>query len=146
MGREITWTTRLSPSFTLKEFIAGTNFTYDEDFIGDTWEYVKADPNIIFNLRALAAVLQVVRDYFNKPLIITSGVRPVAWELIQGRSGTSYHTKGLAADFYIEGKELFDVYIFIEKTIKGGGRAINPQLNFIHYDLGTHRYRTWTYG
>lgn len=96
------------------------------------------------NLTKLATALQIIRDYFGKPLIITSGFRPVTWEIKQGRKGGSQHTSGLAADFRISGVPLSEVYAFVNATFKKGGRAINPASNFIHLDLRAE-YATWSY-
>ncbi|NBO36047.1 DUF882 domain-containing protein [bacterium] len=96
------------------------------------------------NLTKLATVLQIVRDYYNKPLIITSGFRPVTWELKRNRNGKSQHTSGLAADFRVSGVPLSEVYAFVNATFKKGGRAINPKANFIHLDLRPE-YATWSY-
>jgi uncharacterized protein YcbK (DUF882 family) len=96
------------------------------------------------NLTKLATALQIIRDYYGKPLIITSGFRPVTWELKRNRSGKSQHTSGLAADFRVSGVPLAEVYAFINATFKKGGRAINPVANFIHLDLRAD-YATWSY-
>lgn len=122
------------------------------------------------NLTKLATALQIIRDYFGKPLIITSGFRPVTWELKRNRSGKSQHTTGLAADFHVVGVPLQEVYdligyfagtppkwngrVFKQNAgiplkwnggvFKQGGRAINPVANFIHLDLRPE-YADWSY-
>jgi uncharacterized protein YcbK (DUF882 family) len=96
------------------------------------------------NLTKLATVLQIIRDYYCKPLMITSGFRPIAWELKRNRGGKSQHTTGLAADFRVSSVPLQEVYAFINATFKKGGRAINPVANFIHLDLRPE-YATWSY-
>jgi len=95
----------LSKSFTLEEFVKsqeairlGIDNTPNEDQI--------------FNLQLLCNnVIQPVRDYFNKPVVISSGFRsPSLCEAI-GSSAKSQHTKGQAADFEIFGvhnKEVSD--------------------------------------
>ncbi len=55
-------------------------------------------------LKALAtAVLQPVREQFERPLIITSGFRCAALCTAIGSKTTSQHAKGEAADFEIPG-------------------------------------------
>ena len=108
-------------------------------FIEQAWS-IEVDRN----LTRVATALQIIRDYYGKPVIITSCFRPVAWEIKQGRKGGSQHTTGLAVDFYVVGVPLQEVYDFINSTFKQGGRAINPKAKFIHLDLRPE-YTTWSY-
>jgi len=96
------------------------------------------------NLQRIAERLQIIRDFYDRPLIITSGFRPTAWELKQGRKGGSMHTKGFAADFHIIGVPLEELLKLVNSTFKKGGRAINPSANFIHLDCRSD-YATWNY-
>lgn len=108
-------------------------------FIESVWSL-----DIAYNLQRIAERLQIIRDYYNKPLVITSGFRPVAWELGKGRLGGSFHTKGYAADFHVQGVPLSEVYAFVNATFKKGGRAISPKDNFIHLDC-RDSFETWSY-
>ena len=108
-------------------------------FIEQAWS-IEVDRN----LTRIATALQIIRDYYGKPVIITSCFRPVAWEIKQGRKGASQHTTGLAVDFYVVGVPLQEVYDFINSIFKQGGRAINPKAKFIHLDLRSD-YATWSY-
>lgn len=108
-------------------------------FIEQAWS-IEVDRN----LTRIATAIQIIRDYFGKPVIITSGFRPIAWELKQGRKGGSQHTTGLAVDFYVVGVPLQEVYDFINSIFKQGGRAINPKAKFIHLDLRPD-YAAWSY-
>jgi uncharacterized protein YcbK (DUF882 family) len=119
-------------------------------FIEQAWS-IEVDRN----LTRIATALQIIRDYYGKPVIITSCFRPVAWEIKQGRKGGSQHTTGLAVDFYVVGIPLQEVYDFIGYFtgnppkwnggfFKKGGRAINPKAKFIHLDLRPE-YATWSY-
>ena len=108
-------------------------------FIEQAWS-IEVDRN----LTRVATALQIIRDYYGKPVIITSCFRPVAWEIKQGRRGGSQHTTGLAVDFYVIGVPLQEVYDFINSIFKQGGRAINPKSKFIHLDLRPE-YATWSY-
>lgn len=101
----------LSKSFTLEEFVKsqeairlGIDNTPNEDQI--------------FNLQLLCNnVIQPVRDYFNKPVVISSGFRsPALCEAI-GSSATSQHTKGQAADFEIFGIHNKEVSDFIVNSL-----------------------------
>ena len=108
-------------------------------FIEQAWS-IEVDRN----LTRVATALQIIRDYYGKPVIITSCFRPVAWEIRQGRKGGSQHTTGLAVDFYVVGVSLQEVYDFINSIFKQGDRAMNPKAKFIHLDLRSD-YATWSY-
>ena len=51
----------------------------------------------------LVEYLQKIRNYFNKPLVISSGYRCSTHNRNVGGATGSRHTKGEAADIYIEG-------------------------------------------
>jgi uncharacterized protein YcbK (DUF882 family) len=132
---------QITPNISLYELLFTPTVTMREilPFIEQAWSI-----EIDRNLTRTATALQIVRDYYGKPLIITSGFRPTAWELKRGRKGGSQHVTGLAADFRISGVPLAEVYAFINATFKKGGRAINPAANFIHLDLRAE-HATWSY-
>ena len=132
---------QITPNISLYELLFTPTVNKAEilPFIEQAWS-IEVDRN----LTKIATALQVIRDYYGKPLIITSGFRPTAWELKRGRKGGSQHTTGLAVDFYVVGVPLAEVYAFINATFKKGGRAINPKANFIHLDLRAD-YATWSY-
>lgn len=80
------------------------NFTLDEFVVTSTGIDNIPGPNEIESLRQLTVnILQPLRDYFGKPLIITSGYRSPLVNAAIGGSSTSQHTKGEAADFNIDG-------------------------------------------
>lgn len=87
---------RLTENFELWEFLKS-----------DTANYHKIDntpsPSAQVNLSHLARSLQGFRDYIGKPLVITSGYRSPALNRAVGGAKNSWHTKGLAADFYCPG-------------------------------------------
>ena len=84
---------QLSPNFSLKELTASE--TAERHGIDNT-----PTPEIIENLKLLAAALQEVRTLLgNKPIQINSGYRSPAVNEKLGSKPTSDHCKGLAADF-----------------------------------------------
>jgi len=81
----------LSPHFRLAEFLHNGSM-----------EGVTTD--VILNLRKLANILELIREVFGKPIIITSGFRTILHNAqIKGSAKGSQHLYGLAADFRIEG-------------------------------------------
>lgn len=82
------------------------NFTLDELTVSETAARHGLDntppPEIIENLRLLAASLQTLRTLFgNNAIIITSGYRSPEVNEKVGSRPTSDHLKGLAADFIV---------------------------------------------
>jgi len=131
----------LSKSFTLEEFVKsqeairlGIDNTPDEDQI--------------FNLQLLCNnVIQPVRDYFNKPVVISSGYRSPELCLAIGSSASSQHTKGQAADFEIFGVHNKEVSDFIvnsldwDQCILEFWNESDPNSGWIHcsYAYGANR-------
>lgn len=90
------------------------------------------------NIRELAKNLQVIRNYFNLPLSISSGYRSPAHNSKIGGAKDSQHKYGRAADFSISGKSPIEVAKVIEDLIaagkiKQGGLGIYP--TWVHYDI-----------
>jgi hypothetical protein len=84
---------RLSPNFTLDEMIVSE--TAARRGIDNT-----PSPEVIENLKQLAAALQEVRSILgNKPIIVSSGYRSPELNTAVGGSARSDHCKGLAVDF-----------------------------------------------
>lgn len=71
---------KLSANFTVKEFACKDG---SDSVLVDT---------------ALVEVLQKIRDYFGKPVIINSAYRTPEHNRKVGGSSGSYHVKGMAAD------------------------------------------------
>lgn len=90
------------------------------------------------NIRELANNLQVIRDYFNLPISISSGYRSPAHNRKIGGAPNSQHLYGRAADFTVKGKSPIEVAKVIESLIaagkiKQGGIGIYP--TWVHYDI-----------
>ena len=69
-------------------------------------------------LRALALnVLQPIRDYFKKPVVINSGFRNEEVNHLTGGAVTSQHVSGEAADIEIPGVSNFEIAKWIEKRL-----------------------------
>lgn len=101
---------KLSKNFALEEFTKST--TAKRNNIDNTPDK-EADDNI----RALAYVLQKIRDTYDKPIIIDSGFRCDELNKIVGGANNSDHKYGAAVDIHSlsdtveDNKELFDVIV-----------------------------------
>ena len=83
---------QLSPNFSLSDLVRSE--TAEERGIDNT-----PPPEIVENLRRLAAGLEAVRSLLGGPLSISSGYRCAALNEAVGGSSTSQHLQGLAVDF-----------------------------------------------
>ena len=92
---------------------------------------VKLDPKLL-------SVIQKVRCYFQKPVIITSGYRCPIHNKKVGGVPNSYHTQGKAVDFYVPKipiKKLLEIADWCGFTGIGEYRG----RHFIHADVGKKR-------
>lgn len=92
----------------------------------------------------LVEYLQKIRDHFGK-VIITSGYRCQTHNKKVGGASGSRHTKGQAADFYIEGVEPAEIAKYAESIgVKGIGLYGPEDGNFVHID--TRSTKSFWYG
>lgn len=90
-------TEKLSANFTFGELTKTTHKEFIQKNINQG-----GHPAIFRNLVSLCElVLQPIRDHFNSPVIITSGLRVFDLNRKIGGSENSQHLLGEAADFYI---------------------------------------------
>jgi hypothetical protein len=87
---------QLSPNFSLSELVYSE--TAEERGIDNT-----PPPEVVENLKRLAAGLEAVRALLGAPLEISSGYRCAALNEAVGGSSTSQHIQGLAVDFECPG-------------------------------------------
>lgn len=84
------------------------------------------DPNVMRRLDTL-------REWCGFPIVINSAYRTVKWEHDHKRSGTSWHTKGLAVDIHcIDSRRRAEI---IRNAFNVGFRGIGVAPTFIHLDL-----------
>ena len=98
------------------------NFTLSELIKSQTAERCGIDNNPdkeqIENLQALCEnVLQPIRNYFDKPVVITSGYRSLELSNKIGSSSRSQHCKGQAADIEIPGVSNKDLSDWISHNV-----------------------------
>lgn len=85
----------------------------------------------------LVEYLQKIRDHFGKPLDITSAYRCPSYNQSEGGATGSYHVKGMAADFKIDGVAPKEIAKFAESI---GILGIGLYSNFVHIDTRTTKY------
>ena len=74
---------------------------------------------VIENLKKVMYILDIVRAYIGKPILVNSGYRCEKLNEIVGGVHKSMHTKGLAADFRTGEKEDINImFEFLKKNQK----------------------------
>ena len=126
----------LSKSFDAKEF-----------FKEDTYQFIKEckhEPKWHID-QELVKRLQLIRDYFNKPVHITSGYRTMAENIVAGSTSKfSLHQEGKAADIVVEGIDPSEVQEFYEKNFNSGG--LGKGKDFTHVDCrNSDKLIIWKY-
>ena len=136
---------KLTKNFYQSEFIVSK--FYDEGTQAMVWETFNYHKSYLLpNIQKLASQLQTVRSVIDKPINVNIAYRPLWWEYMQGRNGTSQHVLGKAADISCEldPKELYDI---IESLINSGNMlqgGLGVYNNFVHYDTRKTKAR-WDY-
>lgn len=127
--------TKLAPNFTLGELTSTGQTSLLATNRREAEQYLDAG-------KALAAMLQVIRDHYKKPVNINSAFRGPSLNAAVGGSKTSQHMKFEAADFTVEGVTLQEVFDWIRKhsglkygqVILEGRQPGKP--TWIHLSLG----------
>lgn len=88
----------------------------------------------------LPEYLQKARDHFGKPLIITSGYRTTSHNLKVGGVSVSNHVFGNAADVYIPGVSVLELYNYFCE-IAGDSCEIGIYNNFVHFAVQPKKSR-----
>ena len=109
------------------------NFTVSEFASRDGSRVVIINPQ-------LPEYLQKARDHFGKPMIITSGYRTTAHNIKQGGVSNSNHVFGNAADVYINGVPVLDLYNYF-CDIAGNSCEIGIYNNFVHFAVKKKKTR-----
>lgn len=137
---------QLSENFYLREFIESK--AIDKQYYEKIWKSVT--PQVINNLEHLClTALQPARDYYNKPIIVNAGFRPVWYEKLKRRSGKSTHACSeplvAAADSSIQEIGTLEYFNFFDKKLKWtGGLGYYPAEKFVHVDtLKKPEVRRW---
>ena len=89
----------------------------------------------------LVNYLQRIRNWAGAPLIISSGYRTPSYNAKIGGASHSKHTKGMAADIYVKGREksIYEIAKYAE-AIGILGIERNEDSNYVHVDTRTDKY------
>ena len=84
--------------------------------------------------------LQIIRDHFQRPIVIISGYRSPERNKAVGGADKSQHLEAKAADIKIAGVPTEEIYNRIDKLIaqgkiKQGGLGKYVKSGFVHYDV-----------
>ncbi|MBQ8001855.1 MAG: DUF882 domain-containing protein [Clostridia bacterium] len=95
----------------------------------------------------LVELLQKIRDFFGKPVTITSGYRNATYNTKIGGANNSQHMYGTAADIKVQGVDPLMVARYAEIVMhdKGGIGYYYSDSNFTHVDVRTSKAR-WKNG
>lgn len=90
---------------------------------------------------ALVAYLQRIRNWACAPLIISSGYRTPVYNAKIGGASSSNHTKGKAADVYVEDrkKSIYEIAKYAE-AIGVRGIECNEDKKYVHIDTRTTKW------
>lgn len=83
----------------------------------------------------LRFVIWEFEGHFGKRIVMNSGYRTAFHNSAAGGADNSYHTKCMAADFYIPGVPKEQLIAFARRTPGVGGLGCYPGRNFIHIDV-----------
>lgn len=107
---------KLSKNFTVKEFACSDG------------------TDTVFISLALVNLLQKIRDYFGKAVIINSAYRTEAHNKSIGGATYSQHKYGLAADIHINGVTPKEIAAHVETLLPSSG-GIGIYKSFVHIDV-----------
>ncbi len=92
------------------------------------------------NIIRTAQAMKAIREYFNKPIIITSGVRPPKYNKVIGGAILSAHRFGMACDFVIKSYNSDNGCDYVRKQLEPHLEELQirmedkPRSNWIHID------------
>lgn len=123
----------------LRERIGQTNFVWAEFLYLPKWD-IHGYPNetVSENIIKTANALNRIRSYYNKKVFITSGWRPDVYNKLIGGAPNSYHIKGLAVDFYVDGISCDQVRKDMEPKLEEWRIRMEDEVGVakVHIDLG----------
>lgn len=129
------------------------NFTMSELLYSDTAKKygiknMPNNPEVFDNMLLLITeCLQQLREYIQKPMIITSGYRSQLLNQQIGGVDTSQHCKGQAADFIVKGMSIEQIILAVKRSGIEFDQCINEYNQWVHisYNKGKNRKQTLKY-
>lgn len=101
----------------------------------------KDGSQVVFIDDYLVTILDILRDKIGKPVIITSGYRTPEWNTKCDGAKYSYHMRGMAADFRVNGMSPKEVAKKLNEIIPDECGIIVYK-NWVHFDVRTgKKYR-----
>ncbi len=120
----------------------GSNFTWAELTKGGA--RVPVDATVTQKIVKLCRYLDEVRHFLgDRPIKITSGYRDPRSNRAVGGALDSRHMYGDAADFWVEGMDVVDVFCKLKGYHTEGGLAVGN--GFVHVDLRPGAPARWAY-
>lgn len=96
---------------------------------------------VVFIDDYLYTVLDILRHKLGKPVIITSGYRTPEWNKKCGGAKYSYHMRGMAADFRVDGMSPKEVAKKLDEIVPNECGIIVYN-TWVHFDVRTgKKYR-----
>jgi uncharacterized protein YcbK (DUF882 family) len=128
------WRRKVAHNFTLGEFFVTSHnqVLLRQEFIALP-EAQRMD--YLLNILMLAQRLQVIRDYYGKPITITSGWRSKRVNNAVGGASSSYHLTGMAADITVAGVPPAKV----QADFRHWSGGLGQNINFTHLDIRPKR-------
>lgn len=102
-----------------------------------------SDP-IFISYELVSGILQPVREYFGKPVHVSShsAYRTPPHNKREGGAAYSYHQYGRAVDFHVEGVSVDKIAAFVETLMPdSGGLIVYRKRGFLHVDDRAEKYR-----
>lgn len=109
------------------------NFTVKEFQCKDKSDVILIDPELV-------VILQHIRDYFGKPVVINSGYRTPTYNKKIGGATYSQHQYGTACDIRITGVKPETIAKYAETLLLETG-GIGIYKNFVHIDTRVKKSR-----
>ncbi len=88
----------------------------------------------------LVSVLELVREHFKSPVIVTSGYRCQQHNANIGGAPKSKHVEGIAADIKVQGVSPIKVFDFLDDTFKDT-YGIGLYDGWVHIDVRSEKAR-----
>ena len=117
---------------------------YGKDPVSDNFKVrefaCKDGSDVVFVSEELVDVLQDVRNFFGKAVVINSAYRTVQHNAAVDGSKNSYHCYGMAADIVVRGVPAANVYKYLDEKYPNK-YGIGKYSGFTHIDVRSTKAR-----